>query len=96
VDVMLSTGFTEQVRGIFVTLPRDVQAILVSATFTPDVLSIASHFLRNAIEILLPVEEVPLEAIKQFYVDCGKPEHKFGVLCDLFEVCANEDQSILS
>ena len=93
---MLSTGFTEQVRGIFVTLPGDVQAILVSATFTPDVLNIASHFLRNAIEILLPVEEVPLEAIKQFYVDCAKPEHKFGVLCDLFEVCANEDQSILS
>ena len=59
---------------------------LIVLLFT-EVLAIAGQFLRDPVEILVPVEEVPLDGIKQFYVDCGSPEAKFEVLCDLFEVC---------
>jgi ATP-dependent RNA helicase len=59
---------------------------MVSATFTQDVLAVASKIQRSAVEILLPVEEVPLDGIKQFHVDCEHNDLKFDVLCDLFEV----------
>ena len=85
VDVMLSEGFDMQVRDIFQTLPQDVQAVAVSATFTPAVVDMAHRFLRDPVEILLPVEDVPLDAIKQYYVDCGRYEEKFSVICDLFQ-----------
>jgi len=88
VDVMLSTGFKDQVRDIFVTLSRDVQAVLVSATLSPEVLAIADSFLRDPVKILVPVEDIPLSSIKQFYIDCERSEHKTGVLCDLYEELA--------
>lgn len=85
VDVMLSQGFKEQVRSIFLTLASNVQAVLVSATLSAEVMSVAKSFLRNPVNILLPVEEVPLSSIKQFYVDCERSECKTSVLCDLYE-----------
>lgn len=42
VDVMLSRGFEEQVREIFKDLPeKDLQAIAVTATLPPEVLSVS-------------------------------------------------------
>ena len=40
VDVMLSRGFEEQVKDIFMKLPKDIQAITVTATLPPDVLKV--------------------------------------------------------
>ena len=42
VDVMLSRGFEEQVRDIFLDLPNkaDLQAIAVTATLPPEVLKV--------------------------------------------------------
>jgi len=85
VDVMLSKGFKEQVREIFLTLSSDVQSVLVSATLSDEVMAVSELLLRNAIKILLPVEEIPLSSIKQFYVDCERSECKAEVLCDLYE-----------
>lgn len=47
VDVMLSRGFEEQVRDIFLDLPnKDLQAIAVTATLPPEVLKVCSTCLH--------------------------------------------------
>ena len=61
-----------------------MQAVVVSATLSEEVLYVANSFLRDPVKILVPVKQVPLKSIKQFYVDCEKPELKSGVLCDLY------------
>ena len=43
-------------------------------------------FMRNPVHILVENEEVPLEAIKQFYVDVELEEHKLDTICDIYEV----------
>ena len=86
VDVMLSVGFKEQVQDVFRALPANVQAIAVSATLSTEVMGITEQFLREPTRILIPEEEIPLEAILQFYVDCDKEAFKLDVLCDLFEL----------
>ena len=42
--------------------------------------------MRNPLHILVENEEVPLEAIKQFYVDVELEEHKLDTVCDIYEV----------
>lgn len=42
--------------------------------------------MRNPVHILVENEEVPLEAIKQFYVDVEKDEYKLETICDIYEV----------
>ena len=42
--------------------------------------------MRNPVHILVENEEVPLDAIKQFYVDVELEEHKLDTICDIYEV----------
>lgn len=42
--------------------------------------------MRHPLHILIQKEEVPLEAIHQFYVDVEKDDHKFETICDIYEV----------
>jgi superfamily II DNA/RNA helicase len=85
VDEMLSAGFHDQVRNVFKAMPTNCQAVAVSATLTEQVLETINRFMRNPTKILIPPEEVPLKAIQQYFVDCGKPSSRFDVLCDIYE-----------
>lgn len=114
VDVMLSRGFEEQVKQIFLQLPEHgLQVITVTATLPPDVLrvsiyamtclacmrfflnfQITERFMKNALHVLIKEEDVPLEAIRQFYVDVERDEYKFDTLCDIYG-SLSIDQSII-
>ncbi len=50
--------------------------------------------MRNPLHVLIKDEEVPLEAIRQFYVDVDKEEFKFDTLCDIYG-SLSIDQSII-
>ena len=50
--------------------------------------------MRNPMCILIENEEVPLEAIRQFYVDVDRDEYKFDTLCDIYG-SISVDQSII-
>ena len=50
--------------------------------------------MRNALHILIKDEDVPLEAIRQFYVDVDREEFKFETLCDIYG-SLSIDQSII-
>lgn len=85
-DEMLSKGFLEQVKDIFVTLPSEVQAALFSATMPQEFLDVTEEFMRDPVMILVKQEELTLEGIKQFYINVEKNEYKFETLCDIYDI----------
>jgi ATP-dependent RNA helicase DDX19/DBP5 len=60
--------------------------LLFSATFPDTVRVFASKFAPNANEIALKKEELSVDGIKQFYLDCKGESHKYEVLVDLYEL----------
>merc|ERR1712004_459452 len=70
-DEMLNKGFTDQVYDIFRDLPGDMQVVLTSATLPNDVLEITERFMRNPVRILVKNENLTLDGIRQFYVNCS-------------------------
>ncbi|CAO3657876.1 unnamed protein product [Umbelopsis ramanniana] len=67
-------------------MPKTCQIVLFSATFPDVVRSFAVRFAPNADEIALRQEELSVDGIKQFYMDCNSEEHKYEVLCSLYNL----------
>lgn len=67
-------------------LNNDIQTVLFSATFPDHVRRFAEKFAKNANEISLKREELSVDSIKQFYVDCDSQEHKYDVLVNLYDL----------
>ena len=65
-------------------IPRTAQIILFSATFPENVRNFAAKFAPQANEIKLKQEELSVEGIHQFYMDCKDENHKYDVLVDLY------------
>jgi len=42
-------------------------------------------FMTNPLRILVKQDEVTLEGIRQFYINCDREQWKFDVLCDLYD-----------
>jgi superfamily II DNA/RNA helicase len=52
----------------------------------PDnVVEVANNYLRNPVRVLLPPDEVTLEGIKQYYVDCQRDDWKLSALLDIYQ-----------
>ena len=85
-DELLSEGFLHQIRRIIGLIPRTSQICLFSATMDVDFFDVTKRFMRNPINILINKEELTLQGIKQFYIDCEKNEYKLETLCDLYSV----------
>lgn len=69
-------------------LPRDkpIQIILFSATFPDHVRSYASKIAPRANKIELQKEELNVNNIRQFYMDCKSEESKYDVLVSLYQL----------
>ena len=65
-------------------LPKTVQIVLFSATFPPKVVQYAEKFAPAANQLTLAHEELTVEGIKQFYVDCNGEQEKFEILVKLY------------
>lgn len=61
---------------------------MFSATMPPEALEITRKFMNKPVRILVKRDELTLEGIKQFYVNCDKEEWKLDTLCDLYETLA--------
>jgi len=48
-------------------------------------LEMTQKFMQNPLQILVKRDEVTLEGIRQFYINCDREQWKFDVLCDLYE-----------
>jgi translation initiation factor 4A len=85
-DQMLEDLFAEQIKCILdFKFPKDTQLALFSATMPQNVVEIAENYLRNPVRILLPADEVTLDGIKQFYVECERDDWKLPILLDLYQ-----------
>lgn len=67
-------------------MPKDgsCQLVLFSATFTPELREFATRFAPGANEISLKREELSVDGIKQFYMDCKDEGHKVEVLTAIY------------
>jgi len=84
-DEMLSVGFEEEIKSIVHKIPSDAQVGIFSATMPPEILDITRQIVQKPVEIIVKKEELTLQGIKQFFVDCQKEEWKLDTLCDLYE-----------
>jgi len=84
-DEMLSRGFKDQIYDVFQALPSNVQVGLFSATMPPEALEITEKFMNNPMRILVQQDEITLEGIRQFFINCEREQWKFDVLCDLYD-----------
>merc|ERR1711920_284596 len=84
-DEMLSRGFKDQIYESFQYMPESIQVALFSATMPLDVLEVTQRFMRDPIRILVKVDELTLEGIKQFFVMVEREDWKFDTLVDLYE-----------
>ncbi|ODV81422.1 eukaryotic initiation factor 4A-12 [Suhomyces tanzawaensis NRRL Y-17324] len=84
-DELLTNGFKEQIFEILKTVNAGIQIVVVSATLTRDVLEMTNKFTSNPVKILVKREDVTLEGIKQYYIQCDKEDWKFDTLCDLYD-----------
>ena len=83
-DELLSSGFEEQVRSIFVNLPEKVQTCLFSATLPPHIFRLTESFMRNPVRIVVNADQLTLEGISQYYVAVSDDLQKYETLVDLY------------
>lgn len=72
-------------------LPRDCQIVLFSATWADRVRQFAHEIAPHANEITLKPEELSVDGIKQFYVDCRSQSkenknQKYDILVGLYSL----------
>jgi len=84
-DEMLSKGFKDQIITVLKKISDRAQIILMSATMPPDALELSEKFMQNPVRILVKKEELTLDGIRQFFVNCDREDFKIDTLCDLYE-----------
>ena len=85
-DNLLSNGITEDLQKIFDKLPENTQKLLISATLSQNVFSLANNLMTDPIKVLLKKTEIPVDLISQFYIDVEVEDYKFDVLLDLYNM----------
>ncbi|KAI9360271.1 P-loop containing nucleoside triphosphate hydrolase protein [Pilaira anomala] len=79
-------GLGDQSIRIKNMLTGNPQVVLFSATFPDHVRKFATRFAPDANEISLKREDLSVDAIKQFYMDCDSEEHKYETLCNIYDL----------
>ncbi|KAF9443617.1 DEAD-domain-containing protein [Macrolepiota fuliginosa MF-IS2] len=81
-------GLGDQTLRVKNMIPRTtkMQIILFSATFPDHVRKFASKFAPDANKIELQKNELSVEGIRQFYMDCRDEEHKYDILVSLYSL----------
>ncbi|EIM91469.1 ATP-dependent RNA helicase DBP5 [Stereum hirsutum FP-91666 SS1] len=81
-------GMGDQTLRVKNSLPKNknVQIVLFSATFPKHVHQFAQKFAPNANKIELRRNEITVENIKQFYMDCKDEVKKYDVLVQLYHI----------
>lgn len=86
-DNMLEEGLGDQsTRVKNLIAAKEFQIMLFSATFPSRIMKFAKRFAPNARELLLKGEKAVTKNITQLYMDCENLEHKYEVLCNLYDL----------
>ena len=73
-DRMLDMGFIHDLKRIHKLLPRKIQTLMFSATFSPEIKQLAKHFLTNPVSVSVDVVNTTVAKITQsiYTVDKAK------------------------
>ncbi|CZT17119.1 related to ATP-dependent RNA helicase DBP5 [Ramularia collo-cygni] len=77
-------GMGDQCKRIKTQLPKSIQIVLFSATFSKLVQGFAVEFAPNANMLFLEVEKLTVKGIKQMYLDCQNDEEKYSSLVKFY------------
>lgn len=83
-DRMLDMGFEPQIRRILQTLPKNRQTMLFSATLPPEIMRIASNYMRLPIRIEVAPSGTTVERVDQ-EIFVVKREDKLWLLKNILE-----------
>jgi translation initiation factor 4A len=85
-DHMLEDRFQEQVQLILkLGFPDTTRLCLFSATWPTEIIKFTDGILQDPVRILIKnTKEVPLQGIKQYYVQLDQEDWKFDTLCDIY------------
>lgn len=77
-------GMGDQCKRIKALLPKSIQLVLFSATFSELVKTYAFNFAPGANMLMLEVEKLTVKGIKQMYLDCQNDEEKYAALVKFY------------
>jgi translation initiation factor 4A len=83
-DEMLSGGFIDDIKQMFVTFGEDIQTAIFSATLPKEILELTDRFMKSPKRITMEAEKLNLEGIQQFYVALSNDHDKYATIMDLF------------
>lgn len=93
-DVMLEEGINDKFVSILDKLNDNIQCIMISATFSQNVLAISNKIMFEPIKVLLKKNEIALDIISQFYVNVETEDLKFDTLLDLYSLMSTSQAII--
>ncbi|KAF2015006.1 P-loop containing nucleoside triphosphate hydrolase protein [Aaosphaeria arxii CBS 175.79] len=77
-------GLGEQCNRVKALVPKNIQTVLFSATFPPQVINYATRFAPNANTLTLAHDELTIDGIKQLYIDINEDSDKFSTLLKFY------------
>jgi len=83
-DEMLSGGFINNIRDMFITFGEDIQTAIFSATMPKEIIELTDRFMKTPTRITMEAEKLNLEGIQQFFVALSNDHEKYATLMDLF------------
>src|SRR4051795_10424358 len=81
-DRMLDIGFRPDIERILRKVPTPHQTLLLSATISPEIRTLARRYMHEAVELNLSKDEPSVESIAQYYVTV-EHERKMDLLVHL-------------
>lgn len=84
-DKTLEADFIPTIRQIISYTSSDTKIILSSATVNEDVFAVSKHFMKDPVTITVKDEELSLEGILQYNINCEREEWKFDTILDLYK-----------
>ncbi len=93
-DDILNDGISKELNTIFDKIPSGAQYCLISATLSNNVFDLSKKLMHQPVKILLKKNEIPVDLIKQFYIDTEIEELKFEVLLDLYNLVSTSQAII--
>ena len=83
-DELLSQGFIEDINTLLMKVPSDCQICLFSATMPAEIVKLTENIMTNPASILVKNQDITLQGIKQFYIQCASDDIKFENMIEVF------------
>jgi len=93
-DDILEDGVSKELSNIFEKIPSGTQICLISATLSNNVFDLSKKIMHDPLKILIKKNEIPVDLIKQFYVDVEIEDLKLEVLLDLYNLISTSQAII--